>query len=161
MTLRLQAAFLLALASGVCAVALEVRDAGPVQMLDELGKSKFFGVALVALISGFLTGWMIGPIFGQNGFGGWLIGFIGAVLATALSAAIGGGMAGFAEEMVRARLDPAALLGYALLNGGVASFTVTRLVFGYMAPFLIWLALFVVVQILMSRARTAAALDLD
>lgn len=161
MSLRDQAGFFIAIAAAICALLMLTLSGGAKGLSPEnaMRNGAFFGALAVALLSGFLSGWILGPLFGQRGFGGWILGLIGVLLATALSGLIAGGFTGAFHAFVRESGDLAALLGESLATGLLISFVMTRYLFGSGAFFGVWAALFVTLQVLMARRRRDIALE--
>ncbi|WP_018631475.1 hypothetical protein [Neomegalonema perideroedes] len=154
MGLRLQASFWIALSAGLCALVLQLFiEAPPVDFADSTHKTQLFSLLLLALISGFFAGWLLGPILGQPGAGGLLLGLIGAFLATILTGAVAGGVVGAVRVFLRDGFDPVGMFGEALAEGGMTSFVVTRLLIGSLPMLCLWFVLFLGVHLLMYRAR--------
>ncbi len=90
-----------------------------------------------------------------------LIGLIGALLATALTGAIAGGLVGASRGFFRSGLDPMGMFGEALATGGVMAYLATRQILGSPPTLAVWLALFLAIHLLMYRARRVLAARRD
>ncbi len=159
MGLRLQASFWIALAAAICALTLRLFvESAPVDLDEPMRNTQLFSLLLLALVSGFFAGWLLGPILGQAGVSGVLLGLIGAFLATILTAMIAGGVVGALRIFLRDGVDPMGMFGEALAEGGMTGFVVTRVLLGSLPMLCLWFALFLGVHLLMYRARRSLIL---